>query len=233
MTRSQRVFDVVGAGIGLLVLSPLLLMIAAIVWSDAGRPVFYRQERAGYKGKLFRIWKYRTMVMHADRSGPLVTPSGDRRVTRSGQLLRKLKLDELPQLINVLVGEMRLVGPRPDVPRYVSQYTPEQSRVLNFVPGMTDPASLLFRNEAALLEGSADPEAAYIRDILPQKIRLTLDYAGKATQWSDAFVVMLTLLALVPGSARLVTRGLESLGAYDSPSMGERQEPSLARRSSP
>ena len=193
-----RLFDFLGAILGLVLLSPGLLLIAALIRLLDGRPVFYRQVRVGRGGRLFRIWKFRTMVVDADRIGRPLTVSGDPRVTRMGAWLRRWKLDELPQLINVVTGEMGFVGPRPEVPRFVALYTDAQRRVLDLRPGITDLASIAYRNESALLEGHEDPEAHYIRTILPDKIRINLDYAERAGVWRNLKVILATLGLLSP-----------------------------------
>ncbi|HEX9886639.1 MAG TPA: sugar transferase, partial [Longimicrobiales bacterium] len=145
----------------------------------------------------FRIWKFRSMAADAERTGRPLTVGDDPRVTRVGRWLRAWKLDELPQLLNVVRGEMSLVGPRPEVPRYVELYTLEQSRVLDLTPGITDPASIRYRNEAEALERADDPEAAYIDTLMPEKIRLNLEYGDVATVWSDLRVILRTLGAVI------------------------------------
>jgi lipopolysaccharide/colanic/teichoic acid biosynthesis glycosyltransferase len=197
MKLEKRLFDIVASAIGLLVLWPVFLVIAVLIKLEDGGPVFYRQERIGYKGRLFKIWKFRTMVVNADKLGKPLTVGRDPRITRVGYWLRKFKLDELPQLLNVLLGEMSLVGPRPEVPQYVALYTPEQRRVLDLVPGITDPASIKFANEAELLAEASDPEKFYIEHIMPTKIRLNMEYASHATLWSDILVILKTLVRIV------------------------------------
>lgn len=197
MTVGKRALDLCGAVLGLVVLWPVGLLIAlAIVLDDQG-PVFFRQERVGRGGRTFRMWKFRTMIVDAERVGGQLTVGGDARVTRVGRWLRRLKLDELPQLFNVVRGDMSLVGPRPEVPRYVAQYTPEQRAVLALVPGITDPASIRYYDESAELARAADPERAYVEEIMPAKIRLNLEYAAQATPWTDLCVVLATLRRLV------------------------------------
>jgi lipopolysaccharide/colanic/teichoic acid biosynthesis glycosyltransferase len=192
VTRGKRALDMVASAGGLTVLAPLLLVLALVVRADGG-PAFFRQKRVGHRGHRFRIWKFRTMVPGADRLGPQLTVHGDARITRIGRWLRRTKLDELPQLLNVLVGEMSLVGPRPEVPRYVVHYTPEQRQVLELVPGITDPASLAYRDEARLLAASSEPETLYVERIMPDKLRRNLAYARRATLGSDLRVVLATL----------------------------------------
>jgi len=188
-----RLFDLLAASLGLLLLSPALLLIAAAIRLADGAPVFYRQVRVGRQGRPFRIWKFRTMVVDADRTGKPLTVGGDPRVTRTGTWLRRWKLDELPQLLNVVAGDMGLVGPRPEVPRYVDLYTEAQRRVLELRPGITDLASIAYRNESDLLEGREDPEAHYIGTILPDKIRINLDYAARAGLLRNLKVILATL----------------------------------------
>lgn len=193
MSRAKRAVDLVASVGGLIIIWPLLVAIAATVRRDGG-PAFYRQERVGRRGRPFRMWKFRTMVPNADRIGPLLTAEGDPRVTRIGAWLRRLKLDELPQLFNVVSGEMSLVGPRPEVPRYVARYTADESPVLELTPGITDPASVVFYNEAALLAGAGpDFDRLYVEEILPAKIRLNLEYANRATVVTDIRLVLQTL----------------------------------------
>lgn len=189
----KRVFDIVAAALGLLLLLPLGLLIAlAIKLTDRG-PVLFKQVRVGQFGKSFWIWKFRSMVVSADRIGVHVTQAGDPRITRVGRLMRKTKLDELPQLWNVLRGDMSFVGPRPEVPRYVAHYTPEQREILSLRPGITDLATLHFRDEESLLQGTGDVEAFYIRHCLPRKIELNREYARRANLVRDIGIILLTL----------------------------------------
>lgn len=194
----RRAFDLLGALLGLALLLPLFLVIACFIkLSDRG-PVFYRQVRVGRGGRPFRIWKFRTMVQDADRVGSSLTVGADPRITRPGVWLRRWKLDELPQLINVVAGEMGFVGPRPEVPRFVELYTSEQRKVLDLRPGVTDLASIAYRDENSLLGSLEDPEAHYIAVILPEKIRMNLAYAAHATLWRDFKVILATLGLLDP-----------------------------------
>ena len=192
MTPAKRALDVVASLAGSLVLLPVFALIGAAIALDGG-PVFFRQVRVGLGGREFRIWKFRTMIVNADRAGPLLTAAGDTRITPVGRWLRRTKLDELPQLFNVVIGEMSLVGPRPEVARYVAMYTPQQRAVLNLVPGITDPASLHYVDESALLADSADAEQLYVNVLMPDKIRRNLDYAQHATVLSDLRVIMQTI----------------------------------------
>jgi lipopolysaccharide/colanic/teichoic acid biosynthesis glycosyltransferase len=192
---AKRAYDLMLAGVGLLVLSPVLLLLAVAVRLSDGGPACYRQQRVGRAGRLFWIWKFRTMVVNADRVGLKVTQGSDPRITRLGRWLRRFKLDELPQLWNVFRGDMSLVGPRPEVPRYVDLYTPEQRQILRFRPGITDLATLEFRNEEELLRQVPDVERFYIQECLPRKIELNLRYAQQANLWRDTQLILKTLLA--------------------------------------
>ena len=190
------------AGLGLILLAPLLLLVAlAIKWDDGG-PVLFRQVRIGQNGIPFGMWKFRSMVVDAARRGGELTVAGDPRITRVGGFLRQHKIDELPQLLNVLVGDMALVGPRPEVPHYVAAYRPEQREVLRLKPGITDPASLQYHDEAGLLAQCADPEAFYVRELMPEKIRLNLAYARQASLASDLMVILRTVAELLPSAGR-------------------------------
>jgi lipopolysaccharide/colanic/teichoic acid biosynthesis glycosyltransferase len=203
MTPAKRAFDTLAAAVGLVVLSPLFLVIALAVSLGDGGPVFFRQARVGRGGRQFRMWKFRTMVPDAERRGRQITVGDDPRITPVGRLLRKAKLDELPQLFNVLTGEMSLVGPRPEVPRYTALYAPDERPVLELVPGITDPASIRYRDEGALLATASDPERAYTERIMREKIRLNLEYASRATRWTDLMIVLRTVARVaVPGSPR-------------------------------
>lgn len=193
----KRIFDVVASGLGLLVLGPLFLILAIWIKLDSKGPVFYRQVRVGLHNKDFRIFKFRSMRVGADK-GSLVTIGGrDPRVTRSGYYFRKFKLDELPQLINVFIGDMSLVGPRPEVRHYVNYWTPEQMHVLDVRPGITDPASIKFRNENELMEKVADPEKYYIGVIMQEKIKLYLDYVDNHTFWGDIGLILKTFWTII------------------------------------
>ena len=193
----KRIFDVIASGLGLIVLSPLFLILAIWIKSDSKGPVFYRQVRVGYKNKDFRIFKFRSMKVGADK-GSLVTIGGhDPRVTRSGYFIRKFKFDELPQLINVFLGDMSLVGPRPEVRHYVDYWTPEQMHVLDVRPGITDPASIKFRNENELMEKAEDPEKYYIEVIMQEKIKLHLEYVEKHSFCYDLGLIFKTFWVIV------------------------------------
>lgn len=193
----KRIFDIVSSGLGLIVLSPLFLVLAIWIKMDSKGPVFYRQVRVGYKNKDFRIFKFRSMRVGADK-GSLVTIGGhDPRVTRSGYFIRKFKFDELPQLINVFVGDMSLVGPRPEVRHYVDYWTSEQMHVLDVRPGITDPASIKFRNENELMERAENPEKYYIEVIMQEKIKLYLEYVEKHSFLYDLDLIFKTFWVIV------------------------------------
>lgn len=194
---AKRLFDILCAGVGLLLLSPLLLVVAVWVKLDSRGPVMFRQERVGRFGRTFRIHKFRTMRVDAPKLGPQITIGDDARITRSGRWLRASKVDELPQLWDVLRGAMSLVGPRPEVPRYVALY-PEELRalVLSVRPGITDPASLSFRNESELLAQADDPEREYVEVVMPMKLRLAADYVRNASLGGDIRLILATLGAI-------------------------------------
>ena len=193
----KRLFDVIASGLGLIVLSPLFVILAIWVKLDSEGPVFYRQVRVGYKNKDFRIFKFRSMRIGSDK-GSLVTIGGrDPRVTRSGYFIRKFKFDELPQLINVFLGDMSLVGPRPEVRHYVNYWTDEQMHVLDVRPGITDPASIKFRNENELMEKAEDPENYYINVIMQEKLRLYMEYVENASFLYDLKLIFKTFRVIV------------------------------------
>lgn len=193
----KRAFDIIASGLGLIVLSPLFLVLAIWIKLDSKGPVFYRQVRVGYKNKDFRIFKFRSMRVGADK-GSLVTIGGhDPRVTKSGYFIRKFKFDELPQLINVFLGDMSLVGPRPEVRHYVDYWTPEQMHVLDVRPGITDPASIKFRNENELMENAEDPEKYYIEVIMQEKIKLYQEYVEKHSFLYDISLIFKTFWVIV------------------------------------
>ena len=194
---AKRAMDIAISAAALCVLWPVLLLIAlAIVVDDPG-PVFYRQVRVGRGGRPFRIFKFRTMVVDADKKGLSITVGRDSRITRVGAFLRKTKLDELAQLLNVLCGQMSFVGPRPEVPRYVELYTPYQRQVLLVRPGITDYASIAYRNENDLLAGADDPERMYIETIMPDKIELNMKYLREISPLTDVRLILRTVLAVI------------------------------------
>ena len=190
----KRLFDVLCAGAGLLLLAPLLLGIALWIRIDSPGPVFFRQQRVGRGGVLFRIHKFRSMRDDAPRSGSQITIGADPRITRAGHFLRRTKLDELPQLFDVLAGTMSLVGPRPEVPRYVAMYPAElRDKILSVRPGITDPASIEFRDESALLARAADPERVYIEQVMPAKLRYAAQYVDRMSLINDLRLIGATL----------------------------------------
>ncbi|WP_271008538.1 sugar transferase [Paucibacter sp. B51] len=194
---AKRLFDVFCAGLGLLLLSPLWMLVAIWIKLDSPGPVLFRQERVGRFGQPFFIHKFRSMRVDAPALGPQITVGDDPRITRSGHFLRASKIDELPQLWDVLRGAMSLVGPRPEVPRYVALYTPDQRElVLSVRPGITDPASLQFRHESEILARAADPEREYVEVILPAKLRIAGEYVRHASVWGDLRLILATLGAL-------------------------------------
>jgi lipopolysaccharide/colanic/teichoic acid biosynthesis glycosyltransferase len=192
----MRLLDLTASLVGLILLSPFLLLVALLIKIDSRGPALYRAGRVGQHGRLFRLYKFRTMVVDAPGRGPPITTAGDRRVTRLGRPLRRAKIDELPQLINVVKGDMSLVGPRPEDPRYVALYTPQQRRALAARPGITSRASLRYRHEEELLDAQ-DWEQVYIRQVMPNKLQMELDYLARRNVWSDLGVIFQTVLALV------------------------------------
>lgn len=189
----KRLFDIVISGCGIIVLSPLFLVIAIWIKLDSKGPVFYRQVRVGKGNKDFRIFKFRSMKEGSDNGSLVTIGERDSRITRSGYFIRKFKLDELPQLINVFMGDMSLVGPRPEVRYYVDYWTPKQMHVLDVRPGITDPASIKFRNENELLDKADNPEEYYINIIMQEKIRLYLEYVEKYSMWYDIKLIFQTI----------------------------------------
>jgi lipopolysaccharide/colanic/teichoic acid biosynthesis glycosyltransferase len=192
----KRAFDVVCSSLGLLVLSPLFLLISIAIRFDSAGPVYFRGERAGKGGRPFRIFKFRSMVADAAVSGPAITIRGDARVTGVGRFLRRTKMDELPQLINILLGDMSLVGPRPEDLKYVAGYTSEQREILAYRPGITSPASIAYQDESSMLM-ETDWENKYIGEIMPRKLAIDMEYFREATVWSDLGVILKTLGILI------------------------------------
>jgi lipopolysaccharide/colanic/teichoic acid biosynthesis glycosyltransferase len=189
----KRIFDIVFSGMMLLILSPLMLLFAIAILIDSPQGVFFGQIRVGKDGREFRMWKFRTMKPNSEKMGQLTVGARDNRITRAGFWLRKYKVDELPQLWNVLVGDMSMVGPRPEVPRYVNMYNAEQKKVLSIRPGITDYASLLYFEESVLLAQSVDPETTYINEVMPAKLKLNLDYLNKRTFSNDLSIILSTV----------------------------------------
>ena len=184
------------SSLGLILLSPLFLIISVLIKLTSPGPVFFRGPRVGKKGQPFRLYKFRSMVPKADQNGPGITAVGDSRITLIGRILRHTKLDELPQLINVFRGDMSLVGPRPEDPRYVAIYTPEQRQVLRVRPGITSAASIAFQHEERMLS-SSDWETVYRTKILPAKLAIDLDYLSHRTFWSDLGLIFRTIFAVL------------------------------------
>lgn len=193
----KRTCDIILSAIGLLCLSPLLLLVALWVKLDSPGPVFYRQVRVGRYNQDFRIYKFRSMYTDSDKRGLITIGGRDPRVTHAGYYIRKFKLDELPQLINVLVGDMSFVGPRPEVRKYVNLYTPEQMHVLDIRPGITDAASIKYRNENDILAAQPEPERYYIEVIMQDKLRINLDYVANHTIGGDLRLILNTFLAII------------------------------------
>ena len=192
----KRLFDIIVSAVLLVLLSPFFLLLAAAVKIDSPGPVFYRQTRVGRYGRDFKIYKFRTMVRNADKIGPPLTSGRDPRITRVGSLIRKLRLDEFSQLLNVLGGSMSLVGPRPEVRRYVDVYQPEYMATLLIRPGITAPSSIAFKDEDRLLNAGGDPERIYIEKILPPKMSLNLEYLRKISVMRDIQIIFQTIAAV-------------------------------------
>lgn len=188
----KRAFDIIASGLGLIALSPLFVILAVWIKSDSKGPVFYRQTRVGRNNKDFRLFKFRSMRPDSDRLGLITVGGHDPRVTRSGYYIRKYKLDELPQLINVFLGDMSLVGPRPEVRKYVDMYTPEQMHVLDVRPGITSLASIRYRNENDILAAADDPDRAYTERVMPDKIAIDLEYVAKSSLLTDIRLIFST-----------------------------------------
>ena len=193
----KRTIDLILATLGVILLSPVLTAVGVLIRIDSRGPIFYRGVRIGRYGNPFRIFKFRTMVEDAEKLGGASTPEDDPRVTRVGRFLRRYKLDELPQILNVITGEMSLVGPRPQVPWAVELYTQEERTVLNARPGITDYASVRFRDEGEILRSSANPDKDYFEKIHPEKMRLSLEYVRKQSLWLDCKILLKTLGAVV------------------------------------
>lgn len=190
-----RFVEILIAALGIIVFLPMLLIIAVLIKLHDGGPVLFKARRVGKHGREFSLLKFRSMVLGADRQGSALTTAADQRITPAGRFLRAYKLDELPQLVNVVRGDMSFVGPRPEDPRYVACYSPEQRRVLSVRPGITSPASLSYRDESALLNGE-DFEQQYLKTILPHKLSLELDYLKRKTLWTDIDLILRTVMTL-------------------------------------
>ena len=193
----KRIFDIVLSLIGIVILLPVFLIVTGLIYLLDGGPALFTQVRVGRYGKLFKILKFRTMTIQQVEGSSQITVGADSRVYPLGKLLRSCKLDETPQLINVLLGEMSFVGPRPEVEKYVKMYSEAQRDVLKFRPGITDPASILFRNESEVLASFPDPERAYVENIMPKKLTVNQAYISKANVVRDMRVIVITLLAII------------------------------------
>lgn len=193
----KRLFDILASGLGLFCLSPLFTAVAVWIKFDSRGPVFYRQVRVGRGNKDFRIFKFRSMRPDSDKLGLITVGGRDPRVTRSGYYIRKYKLDELPQLINVFIGDMSLVGPRPEVRKYVDMYSPDQLHVLDVRPGITSLASLRYRNENEILAKAEDPDKCYIEKVMPDKLAIDLEYVRKANLWNDIKLIFSTFREII------------------------------------
>ena len=191
----KRLLDVIAAAIGLLLLTPLFAVVICMIKQHDRGPIFYHARRIGKDGKEFAVYKFRSMIIDADKQGPAVTTSGDDRITPIGKFLRNTKLDELPQLLNVLNGEMSLVGPRPEDPRYVEKYTPVQRKILAYKPGITSAASLTYRDEESLLSGK-DWETQYLSKVMPDKIAIDLEYCDRANIGQDLILIFKTIFSM-------------------------------------
>ncbi len=197
---AKRTFDLLAAVLGLLLLAPVLAALAAWIRLDSSGPALFRQERVGRGGRPFRIYKFRTMVVDAPGRGPEITVGRDPRVTRAGAFLRRTKLDELPQLLNVLLGDMSLVGPRPEVPRYVALYpAATRQKVLSVRPGLTDEAAIQYADESSLLAAAVDPERAYVEQVLPRKLALYESYVDSRSLAGDIGIILRTLRRIWAG----------------------------------
>ena len=192
-----RFFDFILSLVGLVVLAPIFIVLAIWIKIDSKGPVFYKQVRVGQNGIDFGLFKFRSMVVDADKKGLITVGGRDPRITRSGYFIRKYKLDELPQLINVLVGDMSLVGPRPEVRKYVELYTDEQQKVLSVKPGITDYASIEYMDENEILGKSNDPEKTYIEEIMPEKIKYNMKYINNKNLFEYFKIILLTVLKIV------------------------------------
>jgi lipopolysaccharide/colanic/teichoic acid biosynthesis glycosyltransferase len=202
----KRLFDFVAATAGMLLLSPLLLLAALLIKIDSPGPVFFKQERVGRGFRPFLIYKFRTMVDDASQRGSLITVGADPRITRVGHFLRRTKIDELPQLINVLKGEMSLVGPRPEVPRYVEMFRNDYEEILRVRPGITDTASLKYQDEAEILSRAGNAEEEYVQHILPEKVKLAKDYVRRSSIMYDLGLILRTAPKLFGFRARCADR---------------------------
>lgn len=193
----KRIFDIVAAAAGIVLMAPMFVVVSALIKIDSTGPVFFRQQRVGKNFKLFTLYKFRSMIADAQKNSLLITAKKDRRITRVGRVLRAAKIDELPQLINVLLGDMSIVGPRPEVPKYVELFRDRYREVLSVRPGLTDYASIQYRDEESVLAQFENPEAGYVETVLPEKIRLATNYIREQNMWIDIQVIIKTVQAIV------------------------------------
>ena len=200
----KRLLDITCSVAGLLLLCPLMIPIAILIRLEDGGPIFYKGERVGRNGNLFKMFKFRSMVVNADKLGPSSTSAEDPRITRIGHFLRKYKLDELPQLLNVLRGDMSIVGPRPEVKYFTDMYTEDEMIILSVKPGITDWASIWNCDEGSILAGSRDPDRAYFELIRPTKLALQMKYVKERSFWVDLKIILLTLLAVIKPEAKII-----------------------------
>lgn len=192
----KRTFDILLSGLGLIILAPLLMMVSIVIMANGRGHVFFVQKRVGYHNKDFKLIKFRTMTVHAEKDGLITIGSRDPRITRFGSVLRKYRIDELPQLVNVLFGQMSLVGPRPEVRKYVENFTGEQKKVLTVRPGITSLAAIQYANENAMLEGLPNPEKVYVEEILPKKLAVNIQYLDRSNCFTDLGVIFMTFRQL-------------------------------------
>lgn len=204
---AKRIFDLCFTIPGIILLAPVFLVLIIWIKLDTKGPVFFRQVRVGQSGRIFRIFKFRTMITDAENFGKKITVGDDQRITRSGRIIRKYKLDELPQLFNVLLGDMSLVGPRPEVPQYVEKYPVGiKEKVLSVPPGITDLASILYKDESTLLGTAADPEKVYIEQVIPSKLAYYIQYVESRNIWLDFKLILFTLLAIFGNGKGVITK---------------------------
>ncbi|WP_246234801.1 sugar transferase [Bacillus aquiflavi] len=193
----KRIFDITASFIGLVILSPVLILVSVLIKIDSKGPVFFKQTRVGRHEKPFEILKFRTMIVDAEKYGKQITVGKDKRITRVGHFLRKYKIDEFPQLFNVLVGDMSLVGPRPEVPKYTAYYNEKQRQIFEIRPGITDYASIKYRNENEILANSTDPEKVYIEEIMRDKLKINLEYVARRSLKEDIHIIFKTITKII------------------------------------
>lgn len=233
---AKRTFDLVASGFALAVLLPVFALLAIWIRIDSPGPILFRQERVGRFEVPFRIHKFRTMYWNRPEHGPSLTVGDDARITRCGRILRRAKLDELPQLFDVFLGDMSIVGPRPEVPRYVARWSEEDRRVILSVrPGITDLASIRFRNESEILQHCSDPEHTYLHEILPEKLRLYREYVGHQSIVLDLQILMRTVFAVLfnSGTAALRSDGRDALACTEPQSLADSDHPHGAGAKTP